>query len=412
MDEINNTYEQNESHSHSHSHSGSYGHSHSHHSHHSSSSGSSHSHHSSSHSHSSSSGHSHSSSHSSGHHHHHHKKKHTARNILIVLLCFVIASAATGFAVVNSFLNKINYEDPETTQVADPDFDEGIDLPDEYSIYEDAAEQNFGKTGIYSEDNVTNILICGIDNGDVDDKLYYGRSDSMMILSINNNDNTLRLASLSRAVYVKIEGHKSTRLSAAYSYGGPSLLIDTIQSNYKIKIDNFVSVNFEAFKVIVDKFNGVDLYLTDAEAKGVQRAINGSNESSTFYYTGEGNYHLDGVAALMYSRLRSIDSDRERTGRQRKVIEKIFEKVKGMSATEALGAANDVLPLVTTDLSKSEIVSHATKLPKYASWNTQQTVIPDKSSEIVEIDGLEFGVLLVDWDETISYAKSFFYPLF
>ena len=323
-----------------------------------------------------------------------------------------MAISISGIAFINSYLNKINYDGDDTTKIADPNFDESIDLPDEYSSYTDEAERNYGTNGIYSEENVTNILICGIDNGEVEDNLYYGRSDSMMILSINNNDNTLRLASLSRAVYVKISGHKSTRLSAAYSYGGPSLLIDTIQSNYKIKIDNYVCVDFNGFKGIIDTFGGVDIYLTDAEAKSVGRSMKNLGMGAYFTYKGEGTYHLNGDAALLYSRLRYIDSDRERTGRQRKVMEKIFEKVKTMSVTDLMTAANDILPLVTTDMKKTDIISQSTKIPKYVNWNTQQTVIPDKSSEIVEVEGLEFGVLLVDWNETIAYTKSFFYPLF
>ena len=328
------------------------------------------------------------------------------------MLCFVIALSVTGIAFVNSYLNKINYENGNSDLTADPDFDESFDLPDEYGAYDKDAEDNYSKPGIYSEENVTNILICGIDNADINENLYYGRSDSMMILSINNNDNTLRLASLSRAVYVKIPGYKSTRLSAAYSYGGPSLLIKTIQNNYKIKIDNYVCVKFDAFKKIVDIFGGIDLYLTDVEANAVEKIITGSNAQSNFVYKGAGNYHLDGTATLMYARIRTIDSDRARTGRQRKILETIFSKVKKMSAKTALEVADNILPLVTTDMPKSSIISQATKLPSYASWNTQQTVIPDKSSEIVEVEGLDFGVLFVDWAETVAYSKSFFYPLF
>lgn len=346
--------------------------------------------------------------------HHSSKNKHTARNIVIVLCAFLITMVATACMFINNFLNKIDYMNAETdtTLIADPDFDESVDLPDEYDKYEKDAQNNYGTKGIYSEENVLNVLICGIDMGDVKDNLYYGRSDSMMILSINNNDDTLRLASLSRAVYVKIPNHRSARLSAAHSYGGPSLLIETIENNYKIRIDNFITVNFEAFKNIIDIFGGIDIYLTDQEAAYVAKSLNNLGLFASYSYKGAGTYHLDGETALMYARARKIDSDRERTGRQRKVLEKIYDKVKNMSASNLMKVANQVLPLVTTDFSKSEILSQCTKIPKYMTWNTQETVIPDKSSAIVNIEGVENGVLLVDWDETIAYSKSFLYPLF
>lgn len=351
--------------------------------------------------------HSHTSHHSTKHHHHHHKRKHMARNIVIVLLCFVFAMSVTTIFFINIFLNKINYLDELVSKTNDPSVDESVQLPDEFSKYNDDVEANYAKTGIYSQENVVNILICGIDEG-ANDK-YYGHSDSMMILSVNKNDNTIRLASLSRAVYVKIAGHKNTRLNAAYLYGGPKLLIDTIQNNYKIKIDNYVSFDFEAFEKIIDIFGGIDVYLTNTEAKGVERSLFVEKVyDSSFSYAGAGTYHLDGKSALMFSRLRYIDSDRERTGRQRKVVEKVFEKLKKISVTDAIEIANKTLPLVTTDMTKTVVLSQCAQIPKYISWKTEQTVIPDKSSDIIEVDGL--GVLFVDWDETVNYTKSFFYP--
>lgn len=339
------------------------------------------------------------------HHKHTHKKKHTTRNIIIVLICFILVVCIGGAALVNNVLNKIEFE--ESLQI-NPDFEDSVELPDEYNYAEKEAEENFHNKGVYFQENVTNYLICGIDRGD--SKMFYPRSDTMMILSVNNNDNTVRLASLSRAVYVKIKDHKSTRLNAAYAYGGPQLLIDTIENNYKIKIDRYISIDFEAFKKIVNIFDGIDIYLTDKEALGVRKSLNSAKVYSSFTYKGAGTYHLDGESALMFARLRYIDSDRERTGRQRKVVKAIFENVKSLTLSQGIEIIDELLPCVTTNLTKTEILSQSTKITKYLSWNIEETVIPDKSSDLINVDNSD--VLLVDWEETINYSKSFFYPDF
>ena len=345
--------------------------------------------------------HSHHSRHSN--HRRKHKKKHTARNIIIVLICFVLVASIGGVALVNNVLNKIEFE--EFLEV-DPDFDDTVKLPDEYNYAEKEAEVNFQSKGVYSQENVTNYLICGIDRGD--SSTYYPRSDSMMILSVNNNDNTLRLASLSRAVYVKIDGYNNSRLNSAYAYGGPQLLINTIENNYKIKIDRYVSIDFEAFKKIVNIIDGIDIYLTDREALGVRKSLNSGRVYSCFTYKGAGTYHLDGESGLMFARLRYIDTDRERTGRQRKVVKAVIEQASALSLSQGLKMIDEILPCITTSLTKTEIISQATKITKYLSWNIEETVIPDKSSGLITVDNSE--VLLVDWEETINYTKSFFYP--
>lgn len=324
----------------------------------------------------------------------------------IIIICVIIILCTVVFGGILIFLNKINTDN--YSKVKSPSFDESIKLPESLTQHSSEVEKNYLNKDIYSQENVTNILLCGVDaSANIN---HWGRSDSMMILSLNNNDNTIRLASLSRAVYTKIEGYKSTRLSAAYSYGGPKLLVDTIEKNYKIKIDNYLCVDFEAFKKIIDAFGGIEMYLNETEATGVEKTLQYSEypQNSNFSNNGAGNYILDSSAALAYARVRYIDTDRQRTGRQRKIIEKIFEKTKTISISQAIQIANDVLPYITTDFTKSDIISQCTKIPRYVKYKTMQTVIPDKSSELTMVDGIE--ILFVDWDETISYAKSFFYP--
>ena len=146
--------------------------------------------------------------------------------------------------------------------------------------------------------------------------------------------------------------------------------------------------------------------LTDAEAKALAEDFAAAGLEVP---TGAGTYHMDGATTLKYVRLRSIDSDRNRTQRQRNVLNVIIGKAKSMGISEGLELLNEILPLVKTDMSKSTIVSQATNAMRYLKWNITQDTIPHTYPKLVNVDGTE--VLLLDWDQTISYIHQKFYIL-
>ncbi len=309
--------------------------------------------------------------------------------------------------------NNSQYTEPEYEDTdIDEDFDDILqnlhnngnsDIADELEENDQAIEQNRNNNEIWYSDDVINILLLGLDEGG---RNYpYRRSDAMIVVSINKKTKDIKLVSFSRTAYVAIEGYANTRLNHAHGYGGAPLAIDTIEKNYKIRIDNYISTTFEAFQQLIDCLGGVDIGLTQAEV----------NDDTMRYvlklqgYTDlvPGTYTLNGYSALNYVRLRSIDSDRERTQRQRNVLTSLAAKAKSMNVLQLNNALNEILPLVTTDLTKTEILAQAINVPSYLSGNIEQYVLPHKSSALQVID--DFEVVLVDWPNEIAYTHEVFY---
>ncbi|MGN1478147.1 MAG: LCP family protein [Acutalibacteraceae bacterium] len=265
---------------------------------------------------------------------------------------------------------------------------------------EDIAENISDDVLWYSED-VYNILIAGYDAGATDGatentpKFY--RSDAMIIASINKVKKSIRLISLSRATYAAIPGHGNKRLNTAHAYGGASLLVETIEMNYKVRIDRYVTANFEGFKSIIDTLGGITLELTKEEA---DFAFDDDTLPA-------GKYTMNGKQALRYVRLRKTDSDRVRTGRQRKVLNEILTRAKNMNTSQQLAFMDAVLPYITTNFSKSELVSKLSEFNTYASWPVSQYIVPKKANQYEMRDGLE--VIIVDWAETTKYIHSIMY---
>lgn len=326
------------------------------------------------------------------------KKKSKALKILIALL-LVFAIIFGGIAVfINFYLSKMNYGDVQGK--VDPNLDaaETLDF-DGKSNADDDIRKNLDDNVIWYDDRILNILLIGYDHGLEEKVMFEGatlpRSDSMILLSINTINNVVNMVSLSRAAYVAIPNHGNKRLNTAHAYGGATVLVDTIEQNYKIRIDRYISVDFSGFKDIIDILGGVDIEMSSAEAK----AILGKSA---------GTYHLNGEETLAYSRLRSIDSDRMRTGRQRKVLNEIANKLRHASPSTLLELVDEMLPLVTTNFGKTEILKQVTKAPKYITMPVHEDIIPYKALPLTMRDGKE--VLIINWAETNKHTHDLLYP--
>lgn len=217
-------------------------------------------------------------------------------------------------------------------------------------------------------EGVDNVLLIGADRRSVNEN---GRSDSMIIVSLNHNTGKIHLTSLMRAMYVCIprsDGQVWSMLNAAYSWGGPNLLIDTIELNFRIKIDHYVVVDFAAFTTAVDLLGGVDVELSEAEANRVSNVTKTSVPS--------GLAHLNGKQALVFSRIRVIDNDFMRTARQRKVINALLQKAKNMDLATMLALADEILPMVSTNLTNSEILMYITRTIPMLKNEITQRMLP------------------------------------
>lgn len=316
----------------------------------------------------------------------------------------VVKNSNDIFDIGNSIFN--NEPTPQPSQEDDDDSiiqaaKENDSLKAELEQNDKLIEANAHNNEIWYSDDVINILLMGVDGGSR--SFPYGRSDAMIVVSINKVTKKIKLISFSRAAYVAVEGYENTRLNHAHGYGGPQLAIRTIEDNYKIRIDNYISTTFSAFQELIDAVDGVNITLTSAEAKALKQKL----VANGYEYNGKGSYNLNGVMALEYVRLRKIDSDRERTQRQRNVLTALANKAKNMNIFQLNVLLNKVLPLITTDLTKTEIVSQLVNVPSYLSSDFEQYVLPHKSSALTLIDNFE--VVLVDWKDEVAYTHKLFY---
>jgi LCP family protein required for cell wall assembly len=192
---------------------------------------------------------------------------------------------------------------------------------------------------------------------------------------------------------VKIPGYGSTKMNAAYAFGGMDLLDQTLEQNFGVQVDGFVEVNFNRFAEVIDLLGGVDMELRADEASMINYALNR-------YELGKGMMHLDGAQALYYSRIRNLDADADfsRTNRQRKVITALIEKFRNTKLTTLLGLLDDLLPMISTNMSNGEIIDLATDLfPMLAGCTIVSQRVPgDGAYHMATIDGLSCVVADMD----------------
>lgn len=220
--------------------------------------------------------------------------------------------------------------------------------------------------GSMQASHVKNILIIGSDSRDENS---FGRTDSIILMSINSKTKTITLTSFMRDMYVNISGVRTDgssidtydKINAACVYGGPELLMDTIEYNFDVHIDDYVYFDFFSFVDIVDSIGGITIEISDEEAAGMKAPMAEQNKilgkkKGTDYLKHGGKIHMNGNQALAYARLRYVgNADFERTERQRLVINKIVEKVKSSGPLTIDKFARTTMSDLTTNMSKMKM---------------------------------------------------------
>lgn len=254
-------------------------------------------------------------------------------------IVFIILVAAAFFLLRPGFTP--SGQDKRAIELALGDEGKALTVHNEFRIsfdYEDLSVHE----GV--DPNWTHILLLGTDT--TNDQLNDGRSDAMLIASVNTKTKGLKLTSLARDMLINIPVLKSRhRINTANAYGGPLLAVKTVNELLGLNITRYVSINFASIIGIVDLMGGVDVVLSEDEARIIR--VSPSDEPRT----------LNGLKAMTYARIRKIDNNFGRNERQRKLLASMLEKAKGMKAHEALTLLPEVLKLVSTNLTTSEILS-------------------------------------------------------
>lgn len=255
------------------------------------------------------------------------------------------------------------------------------------------------------EDGVINILLIGNDSRENGED---GRSDAMILLSVNSKKQKIYMTSLLRDMYVEIPGHDGNRLNAAYSFGGAKLLMETVEQNFDIDINRYILVNFEAFANLVDAVGGVDLELSSEEIEWVNAYLNEYNlltekEFGTDYMdvSKAGMVHLNGPQALAYTRNRHIGTDFGRTERQRKVLKEVVRSLpKGMLHPVKL--TDGLMPNLTTNLTQWECYQISLMAPFLLTYDIEQNSIPLEGT-YKDATIRKMAVLEVDFEANKKY---------
>ena len=311
------------------------------------------------------------------------KKKSKLKKLLLIIIIILALFAAGWYFLINYLYGKVIYEEIDGMT-----------------------------TSPITEEGVTNILLIGNDSRN---KGEDGRSDAMILLSISNKTKTIYMTSLLRDMYVDIPGYKGNRLNASFSYGGPELLLQTIEQNFDIEVNRYALVNFQAFANLIDSVGGVDLELTTAELEYVNgylveyNMLEGRPEGTDYVDTSQaGMVHLNGPQTLAYCRNRFIGSDFARTERQRKVLDQVFKQVPMAVLTNMGDLMNGILPNLITNLTEGEILGLSLQVGKLLTYDLIQNSIPIEGSyKNASIRGM--SVLEVDFDTNNQFIRENIY---
>lgn len=294
-------------------------------------------------------------------HNHNNKKKSFFPKFLIAILSLILIVAFAGFGTLYTKFNSVNKID--------------IDKNDLGITKEEPKPDNSNKDIIKNYDKIKNIALFGIDSVD-----GVGRSDAIMIATIDPIHNKFKITSLMRDSYVNINGHGKDKLNHAYAFGKAQLAMKTINQNFGLNIDSFVSVNFDSLPKIIDILGGITLDITDEELKYINNYINDINKkdgTNSPLIASAGIQQVNGVQALAYARIRyTSGGDYERTQRQRTVLDKVFEKASNIPVDEYNVLIDELLPYVQTNLTATDIISLSTKAISINNRNLEQDRFP------------------------------------
>lgn len=351
------------------------------------------------------------------------KKLSITKIAAVMAACTFGAIILSAVLFINSKLNLLNYSDgkfegtgiiPDGQQtVIDTSGLESWDAPKESSLELADAE------------GVFNILLLGTDGLELD-FVDQARADSIILLSINFEDKTAKLTSFQRGIGMPIQSGEFEGqydlITHIFAHGGADMIMQDIRECFKINVDKYVRVNFSALIKVIDVLGGVDVEINELEAwylnqiregKSVEPYINhgfirgdGSGEDYPFVV---GENHMTGSMALAYSRLRAIDSDWHRIERQRTVLQACADGLKNADLATLNELANEILPLVQTNLKKTEIAELMLRAPSLLGIQFEQLSLPEEGSYGGMTGIYQQDMLAVDFDYNSKLLHEFIY---
>ena len=244
--------------------------------------------------------------------------------VFVVIIAIVLIAILCGHLFIKSKFDKMTYKELDETDL-------GIEVNND-----DTAQVNV--------EDVTKFVIFGSDSRDTDNS-YAGRSDTIIIVVINNIDKSINLISVPRDTYVEVPGYGMTKINHAYAYGQEQLSIKTLNTNFGLDLTQYVTIDFSGLVNCIDRVGGVELTLSQDEVDFINSEMTPENKIAS-----AGTVTLNGVQALKHSRNRYVGNDFTRAFRQREILIALMKKVSTMSPEEILDLSDDILVNLTTNM--------------------------------------------------------------
>ena len=323
------------------------------------------------------------------------------RIVSVILVLMLLPLCALSEEGDGTIIFELNEESEEDAIVFEPDEEIQFDTRiDDYMLEERAKIAE-----------MKSILLIGIDARPREET---GRSDTMIIVTLDPDNNSIKLTSLMRDLYVEIPGRKNNRINATYVFGGPELLMETIEANFGIHIDNYIAVNFSMLAQLIDTIGGLELTVeSDYYKNRINAVIKQDNkvlgiDRNDGLLESAGTTLMTGKQAQAYARYRygTKDGDFGRTARQREVITKIFAKLATKSAIELINLAVANFEYVYTNLSVTDIAAFAPVLVSMGNAEIEELRIPiDGAFRYQSISGM--SVLVPNREKNIEALMEF-----
>lgn len=360
-------------------------------------------------------------------------KKYIVRNVLLLVFSLLFLVAGMGCFYVDGLVQNFTFTGNLTPIVSQAINASTVDSGTTFTT--NGANQ---VNGLLKDEAITNLLLIGVDDYQEDDPI--GRSDSMMLISLDNRHQKIKMTSFMRDTYVAIPGHTSQKLNAAYRFGayysveddgaqpgdlksvdaGAQLCMQTIQLHFGMYIDRYIVVKDSAFNEVIDALGGVDVDLTAKEARQIDISVDDSylEDTQTSSVTTQ---HLNGAQAHYYSRIRQDNipningniGDVGRAERQRLVVQAIIDKFKSSDLGTISRIAEEVLPNVITNMSADEVVSMLLQAMTILQYPTESYQVPaegDYTTPTVSINGAAASIVQInDLVQTREKVLDFIY---
>lgn len=280
------------------------------------------------------------------------KKQRRKRKIILFVVEIIVLLILIAVLVVAMKMGKINRQEIKETDIRKNEVD---------------------KTTTEAMEKYTTFALFGLDNrtnGTYDS----GNADTIMVVSIDNKTKEVKIASVYRDTYMKINDKSFSKINAAYAQGGPKEMIQALDQNLDLHITDYVAVDWYALAKAVDLLGGVKIEVTSGEAKLINQYVREA-EIHTGLKTHNGRVaqglnNLDGIQALSYARIRAIGSDFQRTERQRTVVNAMLAKAKTADVGTLLAMLDEISEKISTSMSYGEMASLAKDVMSYSIGET------------------------------------------